>query len=449
MLRIQSKLARALGAFGLAAAVALVAGCGGGGGSSGTTTSTTGSTSSTSSTSTGSTSSTGTTTLAAGAPVSSTPATLASNQVAVVVASNAVSTAANIPMVSVTVCVHGTSTCQTIDNIQIDTGSWGLRLTQDALSSTMLAALPTETVSGKTVANCAGFADGNTWGTVRTADLTIGGETASSVPIHVLGDLPQSAAGGSNNSCASGTLNDTSSKIASHGILGIGTAKFDCGSGCQSATVNGVYYGCTTVGSTTTCTDLAVPEAQQVTNPVRLFATDNNGVILNMPAVTATGSTSASGFLTFGIGTQANNVLPGSGIKQMTTDHYGNMQSASLSGTGTNAAFFDTGSNGLFYADSLTRCLPSFGFYCPTSTVSRTPTVTGFNGTATSVALSIGNAQNLFNDGGYAYDNIGGALSGGAFDFGMPFFYGRTVYVNYDPAADGSIGVSSPAFIAF
>jgi len=352
-------------------------------------------------------------------------------------------------MVSVKVCVPGTSTCQTIDDIQIDTGSWGLRLTKDALNSTMQSALTAETVSGQTVANCAGFADGNTWGTVRTADLTIGGETASSVPIHVLGDLPQSAAGGASNSCASGTLNDTSSAIASHGILGIGTAKFDCGSGCQSVTANGVYYGCTTVAGTTTCTDLAVPEAQQVTNPVRLFATDNNGVILNMPAVTAAGSTSASGFLTFGIGTQANNVLPGSGIKQMTTDHYGNMQSASLSGTSTSAAFFDTGSNGLFYADSLTRCLPSFGFYCPASTVSRTPSVTGFNGTTTSVALSIGNAQDLFNDGGYAYDNIGGALSGGAFDFGMPFFYGRTVYVNYDPAADGSIGVSSPAFIAF
>ncbi|WP_367949004.1 DUF3443 family protein [Paraburkholderia sp. NMBU_R16] len=352
------------------------------------------------------------------------------------------------PMVSVRVCAPSTTTCQTIDNVQVDTMSYGLRLAKDALNSTMLSALSAETVSGKAVAECAGFADGNTWGTVRTADLTISGETALSVPIHVLGDLPQSAAGGTSNRCASGTLNDTSSAIASHGILGIGTAKFDCGSNCASTTVD-VYYGCTTVGSTTTCTDMVVPEAQQVTNPVRLFATDNNGVILNMPAVTAAGSTSASGFLTFGIGTQANNVLPGSGIKQMTTDHYGNMQTASLSGTSTNAAFFDTGSNGLFYADSLTRCLPSIDFYCPASTVSRTPSVTGFNGTTASVALSIGNAQNLFNDGGYAYNNIGGVLSGTAFDFGMPFFYGRTVYVNYDSAADGSIGVSSSAFIAF
>jgi hypothetical protein len=324
-----------------------------------------------------------------------------------------------------------------------------LRLTKDALNSTMQAALTAETVSGQTVANCAGFADGNTWGTVRTADLTIGSEIASNVPIHVLGDLPQSAAGGASNRCASGTLNDTSSAIAAHGILGIGSAKFDCGSTCASTTVNNVYYGCTTIAGTTSCTDLAVPEAQQVTNPVRLFATDNNGVIVNMPAVTAAGSTSASGFLTFGIGTQTNNVLPGSGITKITTDYFGNVRSASLSGTGTNAAFFDTGSNGLFYSDSLSMCTFYIGFYCPASTVSRTPSVTGFNSTTASIALSIANAGSLFGDGGYAYNNIGGLLVGTAFDFGMPFFYGRTFYVNYDPAVDGTMGVSSSAFVAF
>ncbi len=436
MLRIQSKLARTFAAFGLAAAVALVAGCGGGGGSSSTATSgTSGATS-------------GTTALAAGAPVSSTPATLANNQVAVVVASG-VRNASNIPTVSVTVCVPGTGTCQTIANVQVDTGSWGLRLTQDALNSTMLSALPVETASGKNVAECAGFVDGNTWGTVRTADVTIGGEVVSSLPIHVLGDLPQSAAGGASNRCASGTLNNTSSAIASHGILGIGTAKFDCGSTCETTTVNNVYYGCTGSGSSTSCTDLAVPRAQQVTNPVRLFATDNTGVILNMPAVTAAGSTSASGFLTFGIGTNANNVLPSSGIQKVTTDYFGNVQSASLSGTGVQKAFFDTGSNGLFYFESLTRCVPSTSFYCPASTVSRTPSVTGFDGKTTSIPLNIANAQALFNDGGFAFNNVAGATSGTVFDFGMPFFYGRTVYIGYDPALGGTSGVSSSAFVAF
>lgn len=447
MLSINGKLARMLPAFGLAAAVALFAGCGGGGSGSSSTSTSTGSGGTGSAANT-----TGGTVLAAGVPVSSLPATLASNQVAVTVAAGFKS-APNIPTTSVTVCVHGTSNCQTINNIQIDTGSWGLRLTLDALNSTMRTALPveTETVSGKPVAECFGFADGNSWGSVRTADVTIGGETASSVPIHVMGDLPQSAAGGTNNSCAVGTLNDTSSAIAAHGILGIGPAKYDCGNGCATIP-NGVYYGCTGSGSSTSCTDLAVAEAQQVTNPVRLFPTDNTGVILNMPAVTSSGSTSATGFLTFGIGTQSNNTVPTSGIQKLTTDHYGNVQSASLSGTSVSGAFFDTGSNGLFFPDSTltsTLCTRAIGFYCPTSTVSRTPSVTGFNGTSVSAALSIGNALSLFEDGGFAYGNVGGIMTGISFDFGMPFFYGRTVYVSYDPNADGNSGVASPAYIAF
>ncbi|HKR46059.1 MAG TPA: DUF3443 family protein [Paraburkholderia sp.] len=443
MLSINGKLARMLAAFGLAAAVAVVAGCGGGGGSGNSSAST-----STGSGGTGGTSNS--TVLAAGGPVSSLPATLASNQVAVTVAAG-YKNAPNIPTVSVTICAHGTTTCQTINNIQVDTGSWGLRLTLDALNSTMQTALPVETASGKSVAECFGFVDGNAWGSVRTADVTIGSETASSVPIHVMGDLPQTAAGGTNDSCATGSLNDTSSSIAAHGILGIGPAEYDCGSGCAT-TPNGVYFGCTGSGSSTSCTDLAVAETAQVTNPVRLFPVDNTGVILNMPAVTSSGSTSATGFLTFGIGTQSNNAVPTSGIQKLTTDHYGNVQSASLSGTSVSAAFFDTGSNGLFFPDSTlssTMCKLAIGFYCPTSTVSRTPSVTGFNGTSVSAGLSIANALNLFEDGGFAYGNVGGLMTGVAFDFGMPFFYGRTVYVNYDPNTDGNQGVATSAYVAF
>src|SRR5581483_625646 len=106
--------------------------------------------------------------------------------------------------------------------------------------------------------------------------------------------------------------------------------------------------------------------------------------------------TSATGFLTFGIGTASNNALPSSGIQQFTTDHFGNVQSASLTGTLIAGAFFDTGSNGLFFSDSsMTWCLTDFGFYCPASTVSRTPSVRGFNGTNASIPLSIGNAEDL------------------------------------------------------
>lgn len=473
MLQIDKKWVRALGAFGLAAIVGLVAGCGGGGGSSGSggsggTSSTGGSGSSTTS-SGGNTNTVSSTTggatgrsLVASGTVSSITGPLAANQVEVDVATG-VAGAANIPTVTVTVCVHGTGTCATIPNVQLDTGSFGLRLTKDAVdnvNNTFLAALPVQTlIGGQAVAECMGFADGNSWGSVRVADVKIGSETATSMPIQILGDVAQSQAGGSNNACAFGTLHDTSTGstgIAANGILGIGTAKYDCGDGCQNKTANNIYYGCTNIGGTLTgCTDSAVPNLQQVANPVQSFTSgDTSGVVLNMPPVGSTGAVSAKGILTFGVGT-----LPG-GVQKFTTDHFGDVQSATLDGSTyldttptQRAAFFDTGSNGLFLPGThsgLLLCTGGSGFYCPTSAVALQPSVTGFNGTTATLPISIENAFDLFNGGGFAFSNLGGQSGLLAVDFGMPFFYGKTVYITYDTASTGSLGVAAPpASVAF
>src|ERR1700731_5420364 len=63
----------------------------------------------------------------------------------------------NIPTVSVTVCPPGTtSNCQVISNIQVDTGSFGLRLVSSVLNTSLLAALPVSTLSGGAqLAECA------------------------------------------------------------------------------------------------------------------------------------------------------------------------------------------------------------------------------------------------------------------------------------------------------
>ena len=87
---------------------------------------------------------------------------------------------------SVTVCVPGSTTsCQTIDNIEVDTGSYGLRLLAPVLTPT----LPLETLAnGNTLLECAQFVDGFSWGPITLADVTIAGETAKSLPVHVIGD---------------------------------------------------------------------------------------------------------------------------------------------------------------------------------------------------------------------------------------------------------------------
>jgi hypothetical protein len=85
---------------------------------------------------------------------------------------------------SVTVCAPGTSTCQTIDGILVDTGSTGLRV----LGSSLTLSLPQQTdASGAPVAECFNFLDGFTWGAVQSADIKMGGEQANGVPVQVIG----------------------------------------------------------------------------------------------------------------------------------------------------------------------------------------------------------------------------------------------------------------------
>ena len=105
---------------------------------------------------------------------------------------------------------------------------------------------------------------------------------------------------------------------------------------------------------------------QQVANRSPFFPVDNNGVIVQMPPVSNTGASSATGTLVFGVGTQANNAL--TGVQLFTTDAFGDMDNSVFNGTKVQA-FLDSGSNAYFFGDSsLAQCGSNFaGFYCPSS----------------------------------------------------------------------------------
>ncbi|MGC2966262.1 DUF3443 family protein, partial [Paraburkholderia aspalathi] len=277
-------------------------------------------------------------------------AATAANTVPITVA-RGVSGVINIPTVSVTVCAPGSSTnCQTIDNIQLDTGSFGLRVVSSVLNQSVLGALPVNTIgtSNAQLAECATFADGYTWGTVRNATVAIlnptagiGGETtATGIPIQIIGDLASSTVPAKG---CTGVAENTVSDLGANGILGIGTAPNDCGVNCENVNFSN-YFACPGGSS---CTPTALAPAQQVANPVAHFATDNNGVIVQMPPVSNTGASSATGTLVFGIGTQSNNAL--AATQTFTTDPFGNMANSVFNGT-TMQAFFDSGSNAYFFA---------------------------------------------------------------------------------------------------
>src|SRR5512140_2470345 len=62
------------------------------------------------------------------------PAPTGANVLAITVDHGTDGTAFNTPFGTVTVCVPGTSTCQSIDHVLVDTGSFGLRLASSALA---------------------------------------------------------------------------------------------------------------------------------------------------------------------------------------------------------------------------------------------------------------------------------------------------------------------------
>jgi hypothetical protein len=347
----------------------------------------------------------------------------------------------NIPTVSLTVCVAGTSTCTVVNNVQVDTASFGLRLLASSLPQAFLNALPVASAgSGTTLAECTAFADGYTWGTVRPADVKIGGETASAIPIQLIGDLSSATVP---PACTRiGPAQDSVQDLGANGILGIGVAPNDCGATCTSA-VNSNYYACTAGAS---CSTTAVTLAQQVANPVPHFATDNNGIILQMAPVSDAGAPSATGTLVFGIGTQSNNAMNAS--QTFTTNQWGNL-SSTFNGR-TLQAFLDSGSNALFFTDStIPQCGGNLGtFYCPTSTQSFSATlIPSGSGASSNVSFNVANASALLGSGSnYAANNLAGQFgSAASLDLGLPFFYGRYVYYGQDLTASGG----KAPFVAF
>ncbi len=332
---------------------------------------------------------------------------------------------------SVTVCAPGSTTnCQTIPDILIDTGSSGLRV----LSSALTISLPAQTSSSNSVAECAEFEDGVTWGAVDTADVKISGELASSLPVQVIGssNFPTVPT----DCTAVGVPEDDLASLGANGLLGIGQAIQDCGQGCAvtgaTPTNDGAaYYTC----PSSTCAEIPQSLALQVQNPVASFATDNNGVILELPAVTVgTPQLTLNGSLIFGIGTQSNNSLGSATVYG--TDEIGDL--VTTYNSTTNTGFLDSGSNGIYFLDTgltgLPLCTGQLNFwYCPTTTQTVSVVNKGLtNNSAAPASFSVGNAVTLTNNNDAAINGIGGPLMPQLFDFGLPFFYGRNVFVAID-----------------
>lgn len=334
----------------------------------------------------------------------------------------------NEPCVSVTICSPGTSTCQTIDNILLDTGSYGLRI----FSSLITVPLTPVTVGSGTLAECVQFGDGSSeWGPVETAGVQLGGETAVNVSIEVVNSTYATPPGPC--TASQGSPDSNPQEAGFNGILGVGLMTQDCGTVCAQASNNGQYYVCT--GST--CTASSAQVAQQVVNPVSVLPKDNNGVILELPSVSPNGQASDSGWLVLGIGTETNNQP--ANVTAYSADQYATFttdwdvnQMTSFIDSGSNFLYFPSPQSGVLYDCGGNNK----GLFCPGASTNLTAANIAANGQTTScVGFQIANADQLLSGGGKVFSNVGANSGTGnqeLFDWGLPFFFGKNVYVGFE-----------------
>jgi hypothetical protein len=356
---------------------------------------------------------------------------------------------ANEPCVSVTLCAPGGANCQTIDNILLDTGSYGLRIFQSLITVPLT---PIASGTGE-VAECVGFGDGSSeWGQVESASLKLAGEPAVAVPILAINSTyatPPAAC-----TSAQSTPDTSPDEAGFNGILGVGVFAQDCGAYCAQTASNGVYFTC----SGSTCTPAAVATSNQVANPVSLLPRDNNGVIVELPQISANGAPSVTGSLVLGIGTTTNNIpsdvtMYAANTQAQFTAVFASYSSAAI------PSFIDSGSSILFIPAPSGGQLPDCstaaggshgtdyqGFDCPSSSLTFSAMNYGASGSATgNVSFSVANAYTLYQSGNSVFMNMAGSGGTGAnaiFDWGLPFFFGRNVYVGIENSSS-SLGTGS------
>jgi len=338
----------------------------------------------------------------------------------------------NKPCVSVTVCNPDGSACQTVNDILLDTGSYGLRVFKQAIPGLILP--QANSGSGGALAECIQFADNSTiWGPVQIASVRLAGEPAITIPIQVI-----DAGFATPTSCGTPDSDPVAAGYA--GILGVGPLAQDCGSSCVNSARTGVYFTC--IGSS--CTGTAVALANQVQNPVASLPVDNNGIMVQLPAAPFGGAPSISGSLFLGIGTQANNTPASPTV--LPTDQQGDFRTL-FSGVNS-TSFLDTGSNALFFPSSTIPHCSDPNWYCPSITLSLSASQIGSTGSPSKTGLfNVGNFDSLFSSSdNNVFSEIGGPSNFG-FDWGLPFFLGRNVFIGISGRV--ATGLGTGPFVAY
>lgn len=343
---------------------------------------------------------------------------------------------------SVTICPPSRS-CFDIDNILVDTGSTGLRILASAVPSGS-PIFNRYIKNGKYVGECSQFVSGVMWGPMAMVDVKLNGETASNIPVQIMGDNTFNAVPA--ECAARGAIMNSIQTLAANGILGISNFIADCGMVCVSNSNNGLYYGC----AANSCEKIALSEDEQIQNPVAHFVVNNNGSVIVLPEVPGNSAESAEGKLIFGINTQRNNQLLD--VRSVSLNQQTASFSTIYSGRNYSASYFDTGSNAIYFDDlSIAQCsgISLQGYYCPLDNITLNVILQGIRQECHSFSFAISNAErSLQSSTLYAVQPYLAGIAGGSgqdFVWGLPFYFGKTFFTAIENKSISSDGI----FIAY
>lgn len=331
----------------------------------------------------------------------------------------------NLPSITVTVCQPYTTICQTFDKILLDTGSIGLKINKSLFSGVNLPSI-NQIGTGLPIAQCNLYGSGYLFATANYADVYIGGEKASNIPIQIIDDGDQASVP---TSCSSQGAYVDFHVLGMNGIIGVNPMVYLSNSDS--------YTNYTYVCSNGNCSEInsGIPVTYLNVNPVSKFSRDNNGEKISLPSVDPYSESPVYGTLTFGLNTKSNNQLPANvnSLRGDPSNPIGMFLGVSADYPFT--TLYDTGTNYLyFYTDQIQPCTNgAFYFYCPDSTAIWNSYVFSYDAIGDYFLLEfpIGPIEPIIDNYYPVLPQFGTYAPAGYGLYGLPFFLGKDVYIGF------------------
>jgi hypothetical protein len=327
----------------------------------------------------------------------------------------------NQSFVSLQICETGKPNCASIDKVLLDSGSFGLRVFDTALSGINLQ---TTSYQGRSLYQCAVFASGYTQGRVALADMRLGTLKAADLPIQVIDTRPDATP----KACAqSGVPAITDpSQLGANAVLGIGPLAY------ESSALRVYYY---VMQGDQASVVTGVPNSQLVAQPISRLDKHNNGLILIYPSADGSGASSLDAQMILGLDTASNNATQGAVFFRVSNS---GRLSVGFNGK-TYDGMIDSGANHNVFPTAYWPNCEGTVFFCPETPQSISVSLASY-GAAPSTTATF----NVLDYRTYGSLAVQPGLSGYSADnkefiLGLPFMYGRKTYISIQGRSTGSV----------